>query len=315
MTFSTQLRDQLAGVTRTVPSFRGKARLGAKLADWLTDPADTGQCLRTFVMRDGTRMAIDLRSRTERWAYWTGEYESHATRRLAALLRPGATLLDVGANVGFFTACLGRRLQSLGGGGAVHAFEPFPANVDRLRRVVGLNGLDDLVTVHPFALGEAEGRLGMAADLAGGASTGDAVLIAGDLHPPGKTAEVVRVRKLDDVAEEIGLNRCDAVKMDVEGAELMVLRGGETFFRRTRPTILGEFNPYWMKQFGHAASQVGELLFDWGYRYFRADGRRCVEVERIEDGMEDVWLVPEEATAAVAVLSRDGSGRAVNCSC
>src|SRR5687767_6694951 len=134
------LRNTLAAIARRLPRIRGKARIGARLARLLTNFDSAEESLVTCTMRDRGVMRLDLRSRTEEWSFWTGEYESHAIKLLGGLLRPGDVVLDVGANIGFFSVPLGRILRA--SGGSLHAFEPVESNFKRLSDVIALNDLE-----------------------------------------------------------------------------------------------------------------------------------------------------------------------------
>lgn len=249
-----------------MPPFRGKARLGRLLA-----PAPDG--LAVVGMRDGTAMTVDGRSSTERDVYWTGDYADREIRELARMLPPDPVVLDVGANIGFFTVGLAHAA-----GARVYAFEPMPRNVERLRENVDGNGFAARVVVTQTALGDAPGELWLAPE-PGGASTGN----AGPSSPDAAGAVRVRVRTLDHVAADLGIQRCDLVKVDVEGAELAVLRGGAELLRRSRPLIYVELNPYWMAQLGWAERDLFELVGPWGYELRR---------RRLSGSLENVLLIP-----------------------
>lgn len=293
--FPSVTRDTLAAAFRALPRVRGKGPVGAKLSRWLTDVAAEDDCLVTFTMRDGSRMRVDLRSRTEIWAYWTGEYDYDIIRRLATCLTPGCVVFDVGANVGFYTVALARRLQALGGG-ALYAFEPVPTNFARLQEVVRLNALED--TVHPVnvALGDEEGAISLYMEDTNRASTGNAVLVKGTVGAEVTANTRAAITRLDALARERNIPSCRLIKIDVEGAELMFLRGGASFLRRCRPIIYGEFNAHWMRQFGHSFLDVAELMASWDYRFYQQVGRRArfVPLARPEPGTENVLLAPAE---------------------
>jgi FkbM family methyltransferase len=164
----------------------------------------------------GRRLDIDLGSQK---AYWTGRYERELQRFLRETLRPGDVFYDVGAHQGFFSvgaACLGAR---------VYAFEPVEANLRRLQRNVQLNDAD--VEVVAAAVSDAAGRLG----LTRGQSSAQWRTEPGD--------EVAAVT-LDDFARDHPAPR--VVKIDVEGAELRVLRGAVRLLREHRPILVCELH-------------------------------------------------------------------------
>lgn len=174
----------------------------------------------------GCRLVIKAR---EEKFYWTGMHEPHLQRAITDLLGPGQTFWDVGAHIGFF-AVIASRIVGLSG--QVRCFEPMDESRDRLGLTVELNGLVN-VSISNIAVSE---------------KSGYAVLHPHRLSPMwtlvdpqgGREGVTVRVRSLDDLAAEAGAP--DVIKVDVEGAELEVLRGGIRLLRSARPVLLVEFS-------------------------------------------------------------------------
>jgi FkbM family methyltransferase len=303
------IREAASVALRALPPFRGKARLGASLCRLLTDYGNQDDCMVMARMRDGGLMRIDLRSRSEVWAYWTGEYDSAIIARLVACLSHGSVVMDVGANVGFYTVTLGKRLQELGG--KLYSIEPVPSNYQRLTEQITLNGMEDTVIPCNLAFGDREGALQFAMESSYGGSTGNAVITTGNAYFANENADETVQRleakmvRLDDFAREYDIQACNLIKVDIEGAELMFLRGAESFLKRTRPIIYGEFNAYWMRQFGSTFRDIAQLVESWGYKYYKLEGRsRFVPVEQPHPGLEDVLLAPVETSRVL--LSRMG---------
>ena len=299
-------RHRIANVYRSFPKFRGKGRLGILIGQALTKLNFHAEPIVAVRMRNGTLMEIDVRSRTEQWAYWTGEYDAEIITRLSACLPQGCVVFDIGANVGFYSIALGPVVRSLQG--TVHAFEPVEANYHRLMKCIALNGLGSVIYPHKIALGDEEGTVDMYMDVRGNAQTGNAVMCSGQFvaentMPRSCTA---RIARLDAFVGEIGVTRCDMIKIDVEGAELLFLRGGTEFLTKCRPIIYGEFNSYWMNQFSHSFVDVANLVKSWEYRIFIQEkhGVQFKECLHAEVGMENALLCPSET--AIDVLRRLG---------
>ena len=295
---ATLLRRPLGHLLRHLPWQRGKRRVGNFLHRHLVDTQDDAGCLETIRLRDGSQMQVDIRSSAEQWAYWTGEYDHQVIQRFAAFLKPGDVVLDVGANVGFYSVALGRRLRQLGAG-HVYAFEPVRVNYERLIGNIAMNGLEQIVSTVSMALGDVERDIVIQLRQDTHAVTENAFLRPDQTGLEATGQEIVKMRRLDDFAAQQGLSRCDLIKVDIEGAELMFLRGGTTMLQRYRPIIYGEFNPYWIKSFGHSFLDVAALVLPWGYRMFLqgADGA-FRETKTPEEGMEEVLLVPKEVEDA-----------------
>ena len=119
------LYDRLAALGRATPNFRGKGTLARALHARLRAAALAHDPMREVTMRDGSRARWDLRDDAEAMACWLGEADDDVRDALLARVKPDATVFDVGANVGWWTVPLARRLAR--GGGRVVAFEPVPA--------------------------------------------------------------------------------------------------------------------------------------------------------------------------------------------
>jgi FkbM family methyltransferase len=214
--------------------------------------------------RDGSRWRLDLRTTFERQAFWSGRYDESPLRLLESLLRPGAVVIDVGANIGFYTVRLGRTLERLGGG-RVHAFEPIPANAARLAYNVRANGLEAIVSIQECALGSSDGRLAFILENEYQSSTGNASMIGASGEAAFSFDTEAAVTTLDGFVERAGLTSCEILKIDVEGAELEVLRGATATIERFRPAILAEYNAHWAGRFGWNREAYATFARDHGY--------------------------------------------------
>ena len=156
------------------------------------------------------------------------------------------TFWDVGAHVGFFTA-LGARL--VGEQGSVHAFEPVDENRRRLEAAVERNGCANVI-VHPVALS---------------ATAGEAFIHAHEASAMWSLAgEGEGVPVQTETLDSIRLPAPDMVKIDAEGVELEVLRGGKELLSGVRPALLVEFTTT------ELVEQARVLLP--GYRFEHLDG-------------------------------------------
>jgi FkbM family methyltransferase len=160
--------------------------------------------------------------------YWAGKHDVPVQDALVSILHPGSVFWDVGAHVGFFSILAARAVSP---GGQVHAFEPMPHNRHRLERAVQLNRAESVV-VHEFAMSDRNAP----AELHGHSASAMWTLVAERGEFPGVD---VACRTIDSLASDLG--DPDAIKIDVEGAELDVLRGGLATIERSHPTLVVEF--------------------------------------------------------------------------
>jgi len=210
----------------------------------------TGGGLRSVLPHgEVVRVAPELRFLT-----WNPiEYEA-----FRAVLRPGDVALDVGANVGPYTVLFG---QWVGAAGRVMAFEPAPAAFRGLERQVALNRLTRIVELHRAAVSDAVGEAEFVSDGS-----------AGTNHLTGRAGgEGHRIRvpttTIDAVCAERGV-RPRLVKIDVEGAELAVLRGARATLASldAGAAVFVEMHPRaWALQ-GVSVAQVQAELAAAGWR-------------------------------------------------
>ncbi len=197
----------------------------------------------------GVRLRLDLK--TEKY-YWLGTHEVAVQQALARKTKPGMTVYDVGAHLGFFTLGLARLV---GAGGRVVAFDPLPENIRVLRANLALN-LEQAgnVQVVQAAVANASGPV----RLYGGSDPSQARLAS----PPAgsEVSQGVASLTLDEFVFLRGAPAPQLVKLDVEGAEGMALEGAQRLLREIQPVWILEVH-------GAAAAQaVWEELRRAGYK-------------------------------------------------
>lgn len=167
----------------------------------------------------GWRYACDLRNATAREVCLMGRSAPAETAALLAGLPRGGTFVDVGANWGYFTLVAA---HAVGAGGRVLALEPDPRMAAEVRGNVARNGIAH-VTVLETAASDGAGEAVLAGYAEADRNRGVSSLVAA---PAGDAPSfAVRTASLDDVLDAHGIHRADLVKIDVEGAEELVLRG------------------------------------------------------------------------------------------
>ncbi len=285
-TAGSRVFDAAAGITRALPHFWGKWQVANVLRRLLLPLRGSADPLCTVRMKDGSTMTWDVRDAAEGRAVFLGLWDEFIRNAVAAQLPADAVVLDVGASVGAWTVPLARQL---GPGARVIAFEPVPANRERLERVITMNALHN-VTVSPLALGDATHPVDMwLRSSVTGAGSGTAAVV-----DTGKGHLTVNMSLLDDWADSSGLGRVDLIKLDVEGAELLVLNGAVRTVARCRPLILAEFDTYWMSTHSHTVADVQQWAAASAYtmRHWNRHARCFETTKRI--GSDETLLVPNE---------------------
>jgi FkbM family methyltransferase len=180
-------------------------------------------------------------------------------------LRPDSIFFDVGANVGLFSIPAGKKLQT----GKVYAFEPSAATFAQLSENMRLNNLSNSHLVHS-AVGDHPGEAVLQINAPGkdGLNT-----IGNPAHEDSEiiATETVTLITLDDFITENCIPRVDLMKVDVEGAELLVFRGARQLLARPdAPAILYESGCL-TSGFGYHPVETMWLLQRHGYRFFMID--------------------------------------------
>jgi FkbM family methyltransferase len=193
-----------------------------------------------------------------------GEYEPVNSRLFRRLVRPGDVCVDVGANFGYFTCLLADR------GCTVYACEPLKDMCDRVLDSVALNGLQERVHLKNVALGENVGKVEIFTFR--NLSVGHAATI--DMGRDDALAHECQMMTLDALCEEERIENVTFVKMDVEGHELAVLKGGRQLLsRRNAPVVHFEVNENCLAARGVNPNQLLTLLESYGYHRFFSIGK------------------------------------------
>ena len=205
-------------------------------------------------------------------------------------LRRGMTVLDIGAHHGLYTLLASKRV---GANGKVVAFEPSPRERKKLRRNVLLN-LSFNVHIEPLALGKESSDADL--HLVEGAEDG-----CNSLRPPVVSSSTrpvrVKVAPLDEFLHRARIPVVDFVKLDVEGAELDVLKGAERLLHGgARPVFLVEVYDIRTRPWGYDAREIVQYLSRAGFRWFQLTTAGFVEPISPDNDTYDMNLVavPEE---------------------
>jgi FkbM family methyltransferase len=178
-----------------------------------------------------------------------GEHEHWVTPHFLASIKPNSTVVDIGANLGWYSMLAAAKTLN---GGRVVAFEPLPDNVQLLLANVRLNDFKH-VTCYPVALGEHSDVLRIETGFGSNAA------IARDGDVCGLFCQVLSARV---ALNEIG--RFDVLKIDVEGYEPIVFKSAHEILHRERPTMFVEYHPWAVQWRGLDVAEFHEQLFSYG---------------------------------------------------
>jgi FkbM family methyltransferase len=287
-------RASIAAV-RALPPVRGRGKLAAAMSGALLRAGASPLVATT--MNAGHRLILDTRVPSQLWAAYLGDYDRANLAALRRFIRRAGLVLDVGANIGFYSVPLAIA------GARVLAFEPVPQNVARPRQNVALNGLERAIDIHAVALSSEAGsaEITLREDFAGGGGVGNAAIAITD----GKDGEFATVNvplaRLDALFPSIGAGgHIDVIKVDIEGHEDHFLRGARATIIEHRPVILMEMNRWYYERRGLDLDALLPTLLPDGYRPHSISEKGPAPIDSLSaiESAADVLLIPVERAAA-----------------
>lgn len=194
-----------------------------------------------------------------------GYWESHVSTAIRRLVQPGATVVEVGANLGYFTIIMARRV---GETGKIYSFEANPQMAKLTRKSLHLNALGHRVELIDKAASDRTGSMKfmISRQYAG----------SGHLHvpesyiAPDQTVLEVETQPLDSLPIE----RADVIRLDAEGSEPLILKGAARLLSQPNVVVCMEWSPIQMRSRASVPELV-EWLSSLGFRFWRIeeDGR------------------------------------------
>jgi FkbM family methyltransferase len=204
----------------------------------------------------------------------SGVFERHELDIFELACSSGATILDVGANIGLYSVVAAQRI---GPSGKVYAFEPVPENIALLRRNLELNGVAERVAVQEVAVGEADGELEIfLSDRQIGTHSAAKAAVGGG------ASVKVPMRSIDAFVATRAISRIDVVKIDVEGYDGQVLQGALHTLRRRKPVLFIEYSPALLEACGQNPDEFVALMGGI-YKY-------CILVDAFKDRVTVITL-------------------------
>jgi FkbM family methyltransferase len=240
------------------------------------------------VVRDGVVFLAQPAVPVGWYVAFFGTYEPELREIFRTVLPTAGVAVDIGANVGWHTLLMARLV---GQTGRVLAAEANPSVLVRLQDNLNLNRFGQ-VEVLPYALAQSEGTVNFYAPKADDAESGNGYVVT-DGAKEQRGIIAVETRRLDAIVSMAQFERLDLIKIDVEGFEWPVLRGGEQSIARFRPHIVFEYNREYSSRGGGDPHIVAEFFRKHRYRLF-AIGRtwaKAVEAGNWPD-CADIWAVP-----------------------
>ncbi|MCH8863997.1 MAG: FkbM family methyltransferase [Chloroflexi bacterium] len=226
-----------------------------------------------FVFMHGHKLFLDAQDSSNLSVY--GAYEPIETEVLEREINEGDVVLDIGANIGYYTLIAARLV---GNKGKVFAFEPSPDNFALLEKNVAVNGYKNIIPV-PKAVSDESGKIRLFMDEASGVSN--------RIHDPGDGRKSITVEAItldgffQDYKGEINF-----IKMDIEGAEARALQGMRGLLKKNRKIKLAtEFYPSALRSSGATPENYLKSLSRLGFTINHIDEKNGkyepVDIEKL----------------------------------
>lgn len=234
--------------------------------------------IREIKTKHGFSLRVNLADRIPQDIFLEGEYEATTTAIVKTILNQGDIVVDVGANIGYFSLLFAK---CVGTAGAVLAFEPSPGLSFQAKENFELNNINQ-IKLYDIALSDHEG---------------EARFYAGPAYNSGLSA----LRKpanfsgyhdvqLSTYDQLVGQNKHIAlVKIDVEGAELQVLRGMKKMLQESEPILFLEVTDSFLRDLGDSAMGLLDYIRGFNYTIYVIGEQRIVPLGEIEAELPDQW--------------------------
>lgn len=220
----------------------------------------------------GYTYKFDFSDELQRQMYF-GLYDNDEVRLLTSILQPGDVFIDVGANVGFYTLWAS---WLVGPEGQVHAFEPIPANLQKINSAIHQNNIRNVYT-NQFAVGDAQGILNLNVDAQNLGNSGWASIVPSERRPKVVTVQQVT---LNHYVEQRGIETVRTIKLDIEGAEPEAISGMRSLIDRfDAPDILCELNPWLLQKRNLDTTAITLPLARHGYQLFAITKSGFIEID------------------------------------
>jgi FkbM family methyltransferase len=220
---------------------------------YLSDPKNFFATEKVVLTSENFRLLCMRENHIERSVLDTGFWEPLETSTVKRLLKVDDVVFDIGANIGYFTILMSRLV---GDNGQVHCFEPTAYAFNRLHKNITIN---PTLPSHNLYLNNKGLSSKSGKKIESFESRFSSRLLAHD------EKEMIEFITLDDYFYSLGLDRVDFIKIDVDGYDYEVIKGGGRILKKYRPNIMAEICNRVLKERGVDVTSYLELYLDYGY--------------------------------------------------
>ncbi len=218
--------------------------------------------------------------------YFPPKYELSNISFLDETLSEGMTAIDIGAHIGLLAVIMGKKV---GEDGKVLAFEPTPSTFATLEETIKINDLENAITLIRKAVSEKVGMTSFyVTDIEGHNSNS----LADNKRDYGNEHKIdVELTSIDEIVEEYKLSKVDLLKIDAEGAEYSVLKGGKKTIEANKPVMSLSLHPSSINNFGDSLDEIWGFIQEHNYKVVYKTIERDKKFFTSQEGLFDVFLV------------------------
>jgi FkbM family methyltransferase len=236
-------------------------------------------------LKHAGKMELQTNEYIDHWLYTGADFEPHVVRLFLKYLSRGNNVMDVGANIGYFTLIASHLIRDEG---IVYAFEPSPANNQKLRRNIELNKIHNVI-VSANAVSDTTGIATFS-------------IPSGEIKNSGRSSFrtleedclQLEVKTISIDAELRNYKKIDLIKMDIEGAEARALAGMAELIKRDQPVIIMELSNSYLQQLGSSADAVIHFFLSLEYVIYLA-GEEIIQLKsnsQLQNDQYDILCLP-----------------------
>jgi FkbM family methyltransferase len=240
---------------------------------------------------DGLRWRFLMSDYIDRTIALTHKFEPSTIELVKKIVKPEMRVLDIGANIGYYTLYLAKLVGSTG---TVFAIEPVQRFRERLMWMIVANGFEDRVKVIPYGVSDCRDTVEIEIDHT------SATLHQIRTISEGLFRERIELDTLDALDSRMDISPIDFIKVDIDGHEPFMLDGSKSFFLKNRPVMVMEFSQLSLDVAGSDVREVKKRLDELGYVLFSEKTLAPMNRRQflIECGnfnrSANAWAIPEE---------------------
>lgn len=238
-----------------------------------------GRGIKRFFGKNEVRLPVRY------YKYFSPDYEQENIRIINKYIKPGMSIIDVGAHIGLMSVIFGKKV---GQTGAVFSFEPTPSTFEVLKKSVRINNLDSIIQTENAALSDKNGKnIFYISNY--NADNSNSLVNKKRIDRNEKPIEV-QLYSIDDYIIQKEIKQVDFIKIDAEGAELSVLKGAQNTLYQFRPKVILALHPTSIKTFGHSLEKIWDFITEKNYQVEYQSSVMNKEDFISRNGLFDVFL-------------------------